>query len=210
MDKCNSIKHDFHETPNMYPNLNANISNDQQFRLNKINEIKDYFIAEIRERELMSKNLSKYIASFEYFDKSLIVLSVATGSISIASFATVIGAPVRMVSASCSFAFSITTGFVKKFLKTATSKKKKHNKIVMLARSKLNSIERKISEALINHEDFETIINEEKNYGELKESIRMMNSYRSDGEKVSLIEEGKKIGINEDIKRNEIINNSLK
>ena len=58
MAGCNSIKHDFHETPNMYPNLNANISNDQQCRLNKINEFKDYFIAEIRERELMSKNLS--------------------------------------------------------------------------------------------------------------------------------------------------------
>ena len=92
MDECNSIKNDFHKTPNMYPNLNANISNDQQFRLNKINEIKDYFIAEIKERELMSKRLSKYIASFDYFDKSsLIVLSVAIGSISIASFATVIG-----------------------------------------------------------------------------------------------------------------------
>ena len=117
MDKCNSIKHDFHETPNMYPNLNANISNDQQFRLNKINEIKDYFIAEIRERELMSKNLSKYIASFEYSDKSLIVLSVATGSIFIASFATAIGAPVGIMSASCSLAFSITTGFVKKVFK---------------------------------------------------------------------------------------------
>ena len=80
----------------------------------------------------------------------------------------------------------------------------------MLARSKLNSIERKISEALINHQDFETIVNEEKNYGELKESIRMMNSFRSHGEKVSLIEEGKKIAINENIKRNETINNSLK
>ena len=55
MDECNSIKYDFHKTPNMYPNLNANISNDQQFRLNKINEIKDYFIAEIKERELISK-----------------------------------------------------------------------------------------------------------------------------------------------------------
>ena len=86
MDECNSIKHDFHKTPNMYPN----ISNDQQFRLNKINEIKDYFIAEIKERELMSKRLSKYIASFDYFDKSLIVLSVTTSSISIASLATVI------------------------------------------------------------------------------------------------------------------------
>ena len=73
----------FHEKPNMYPNLSATPLNDQQqFRLNKINEIKDYFVAEIKERELMSKRLSKYIASFDYFDKSLIVLSVATGSIS--------------------------------------------------------------------------------------------------------------------------------
>ena len=85
----------------------------------------------------------------------------------------------------------------------------------MPARSKLNSIESKISEALINneisHEDFMTIINEEKKYRELKESIRMMNSQRSDVEKNNLIEEGKKKkGINEVIKRNEVINNSLK
>ena len=119
-----------------------------------------------------------------------------------------------MMSESCSLAFSITTRFVKTFLKTTRNKKKKHNKTVMLARSKLNSIESKISEALmdneISHEDFETIINEEKKYRELKESIRMMNSQRSDAEKVNLIEEGKNIGINEVIKRNEIINNSLK
>ena len=88
----------------------------------------------------MSKNLSKYIASFDYLDKSLTVLSVATGSISIASFATAIGAPAGIMSASRSLAFSITTGFVRKFLKTIRSKKKKRNKIVMLARSKLNSI----------------------------------------------------------------------
>ena len=68
-------EHDFHETPNMYLNLNANLSNDQQFRLNKINQIKDYFFAEIKEKELMSKRLSKYIASFDYFHKPLIVLS---------------------------------------------------------------------------------------------------------------------------------------
>ena len=61
----------------------------------------------------------------------------------------------------------------------------------------------------ISHEDFETIINEEKKYRELKKSIRMMNSQRSDAEKVNLIEEGKKIGINEVIRGNEIINNSL-
>ena len=70
----------------------------------------------------------------------------------------------------------------------------------MLARSKLNSIESKISEALINneisHEDFMTILNEENEYRQLKESIRLMNSRRTDVEKISLIEEDKKIGIN--------------
>ena len=84
----------------------------------------------------------------------------------------------------------------------------------MLARSKLNSIGSKISEALINNkinrEDFMTIINEEKKYGELKKSIRMMNSQRSDVEKIPLIKEDKKIGFNELIKSNKIINNSLK
>ena len=98
MAECSS-----HETPKMYPNLNATLSNERQFRLNKINQTKDYFIAEIKERELMSKRLSKYVASFDYFDKSLIVLSVATGSISIASFATVIETPVGMISPSWNF-----------------------------------------------------------------------------------------------------------
>ena len=84
----------------------------------------------------------------------------------------------------------------------------------MVARSKLNSIESKISEALVNneisHEDFMKIMNEEKKYRELKESIRMMNSQRGDVEKVGLIEEGKKIGINEVIRCNQIIYYSLK
>ena len=173
--------------------MSAIPSDEQQFRLNKINEIKEYFLAEIRERELISKNLSKYIASLDYFDKSLNVLSILSGSIS--SFPTAIEAPAGIIGASCGLTFSITSGFIKKFLKTIRNKKKKHNKIVMLARSKLNSIESKISKALmdneISHEDFETIINEEKKYRELKENIRMMNSERN-GEKVSLIEEGKK------------------
>ena len=84
------------------------------------------------------------------------------------------------MSANFSLALSISTGIVKILLKTTRNKKKKHNKIVILARSKLNSIESKISEALINneisHEDFMTIINEEKNNRELKESIRIRNT----------------------------------
>ena len=113
MVECNST-----ERPNIYPNLNATMLGDQQhFRLNKINEIKDYFIAEIKERELISKRLRKYIASFEYFDKSLIVLSATSRSISITSFATVIGTPVEITSASLSILFSLSTGNVKKLLK---------------------------------------------------------------------------------------------
>ena len=142
--------------------IENNSVEDNYFRLNKINEIKYYFIAEIKERELMSKRLSKYIASFDYFDKSLIVLSATSGSISIALFATVIGTPVGISSASVSLTFPLSTGLVKKLLKTTRNIKKKHNKIVMLARSKLHSIKSKISEELMNnqssHEDFMTIM----------------------------------------------------
>ena len=87
----------------------------------------------------MSKRLSKCIASFDNFDKSLVVLSVATGSISIASFATVVGAPEGIVTVSLSLAFLIFTGIMKKRLKTTRNKKKKHNKINVVTRSKLNS-----------------------------------------------------------------------
>ena len=83
--------------------------NNQQFRLNKISEIENYFIAEIKERELMSERLSKCIAYFDYFDKSLIVLSATSGSISTASFETVIGIPVRIAS----LTFSMCAGLAK-------------------------------------------------------------------------------------------------
>ena len=89
--------------------------NNQQYRLNKISEIEDYFIAEIKERKLMSKKLRKYIYFFDYFDKSLIVLSVTSGGVSIASFATVVGAPIGITSASLSLVFSLCTGLVKNY-----------------------------------------------------------------------------------------------
>ena len=145
-----------YETHNIYPNLGVSLSNQQQFGLNKTNEIKGYLVAEIKERVLMSTRLKKYIAS-------------------IGSFATVIGAPAGMVSASFILAFSISAGIIKELLKTIRNKKKKQNKIVILARSKLNSIESKITEALINneisHENFMAIINEEKKYQELKKPL---------------------------------------
>ena len=109
----------FHKTSNTYPNLNAiplnaTISNEQQFKLNKVNKIKNYFLTEIRERELISKNINKYVASLDYFDKLLNVLCILAGSISTESFATVIRTPTGVMGASCGLTFSITSGFKKK------------------------------------------------------------------------------------------------
>ena len=125
----------------------------------------------------MSKRLSKYIASFDYFDKSVIALSLTSGSISIALFGTVIGATAGIASACFSLEFPTSNGIAKKkLLKITQNKNKEHNKIFMLPRSKLNSIESKISEASINeisHEVFMKIISKGKNYPELKESQRV-------------------------------------
>ena len=96
----------------------------------------------------MSKILSKCIAFCDYFDKSLIISSATSGSISIAPFAIVIRTPVGIASAS----FTLYFHYIAKIAKKTRDKKKKHNEIIMLARSKLNSIENKVSEALINNE----------------------------------------------------------
>ena len=110
--------------------LNTILLIHQQFRLNKISAIEGYFITEIKERELMNKKLSKYIYIFNYFDKSLIVLSVISGSVSIASFAAVIGIPIGIKSASLSLAFSLCTGLVKILLKATRNKKKNTIKLL--------------------------------------------------------------------------------
>ena len=145
--ECNSIEGNSIESIEHISIERSNLNN-QKFRLNKISQIEDYFIAEIKERELISKKISKCISFFDYFDKSLIVLSVTSGDVSIA---TVIGALIGITSASLSLAFSLCTGLVKKLLKATGNKKKKHNKIITLARSKLNSIESKIFETLISN-----------------------------------------------------------
>ena len=102
---------------------------------------------------MISKKVSKCIFVFGYFGKALIVLSVTSEGISVISFTSVIAIPLGIASASFSFAFSLATGIIKQLLKITRSKKKKHNKIVMLPRSKLNSIETLISQTLMDLED---------------------------------------------------------
>ena len=101
-------------------------------------------------------------------------MSATSGGISIISFTSAIGIPAGLASASFTLVFSLTTRIIKKLLKV-TRKKRKHNKIVMLAKSKLNSIETLMSQALIDldigHEKFKTIVNEKEKYEQMKKKV---------------------------------------
>ena len=158
-------------------NTYSNLSDQTKFRLNEINKIEKYFNVEIQEQNIMSKKLSIYIATFDYFDNTLIGLFATRGGVSIISSAGIIGSPVRIVNASFSLIFTLTTEMITKILKIT---KYKHNKVVMLASSKLNSIETLISPAIvgleISHENYKSVINEEENYKRLKENISNMGS----------------------------------
>ena len=123
----------------------TNLSEQTKFRLSEIIGIENYFHQEINQRKSCSKKLNKYVTTFDYIDKILIVLSATTGGVSIISFTTIVGAPVGIASASFTLIFSLTTGIIKKLLSITKNKKKKHDKILMLAKSKLNSIETLIS-----------------------------------------------------------------
>ena len=118
------------------------LSDQTKFRLNEINKIKNYFNSEIQERKTLSKKLSKYIAAFDYIDKTLIILSAANGGISIISFTSVIGLPVGLASASFTLIFSLTTGVIKKLLKV--TRKKRRNTIKLLCFLKANEIALKL------------------------------------------------------------------
>ena len=116
--------------------------------------------------------MNKYVTIFDYKDKVLIISSATTGGISIISFRTAIGAPVGIASANFTLIFSLTTGIIKKLLDITRKKKKKHDKILMLAEKRFNSIETLISQALgdldISHEEFIMILKEKDRYEKMK------------------------------------------
>ena len=102
------------------------------------------------------------------------------GTLSIASYATVVGIPAGIAGTSLTLIFTVTTGVVKTLLNITRKKKKKHNKIIDLARSKLNVIENLISQALIDfeitHEEFSKIVYEKNNYEQIIDNIRNVKS----------------------------------
>ena len=151
-----------------------------KYRLDEINNIKEYFNAEIKERKDIVKQISKYIVAFDYAHKVFIILSASFCTLSIASYATVFGIPAGIAGASLTVIYTVTTGVVKTLLNIMRKKKKKHNKIIALARSKLNIIENLISQPLIDfettHEEFSKIIYEKNNYEQIIDNIRSVKS----------------------------------
>ena len=129
MNKCN-----FFETDE------TKLSDQTKFRLDEIKKIENYFNSEINQRKLCSKKLIKYVPTFGYIDKILIVLNGTTGGVCIVSHTTIAGAPVGIASAEFTIIFALATGIIKTLLKTRRNKKKKHDKIITLAKSKLNCI----------------------------------------------------------------------
>ena len=147
-----------------------------KYRLDEINKIRDYFNNEIKEGKDIIKKLNKYLVSFDYFDKIFITLSASFGTLSIASYASVVGIPAGITGASLTLVFAIGTGISKSLLKVTKKRKKKHNKIIVLAKSKLSDIETLLSSALndskISHEEFTSIITEKNIHENIKENIK--------------------------------------
>ena len=137
-------------------------------RFNEITKIENHFNSDTNQRKLYSKKLSKYVTDFNYIDKILTVLSATAGGVCIVSYATVVGAPIGIASGGFTIAFSLATGIVIKLLSTTRNKKKKHDKVLILAKSKLKSIETLVSQALIDmeisHEEFIVILKEKDKY----------------------------------------------
>ena len=146
------------------------------YRLDEINKIRDYFDNEIKERKNIIKKLDKYLVSFDYLDKIFIALSASFGTLSIASYASIVATPAGIAGSSLTLVFTIGTGISKSLLKVTKKRKKKHNKIIVLAKNKLNMIDTLLSSALndseISHEEFTNIINEANIHENIKENIK--------------------------------------
>ena len=140
--------------------------------MSQIIGIENYFYQEINEGKSYTKKLHKWINIFNYIDKILIILSATSSVVSIISFTILVGAPVGIASANFTLIFSIAKGIIEILLETTRNRKKMHDKFLMLAESKLNSIEKLISKALsdmeISHEEFVIILDEKDKYEKMK------------------------------------------
>ena len=151
--------------------VEENIS--QEFRLKNVDETRNYFLEEIKQNELMSKKHKKVCTTLNYIEHFLILASTITGCISISAFASLFGIPIGITNSAIGFQICAIAARIQKYKSIIKKKKKKHDKIVLLAKSKLNSIEVLTSKTLIDsnisHDEFVLINNVLKEYDDMKE-----------------------------------------
>ena len=152
---------------------------NEEFRLKKIDEIRNYLTEEINQSEVMSKKHKQVCKVLNYIEHLLIIISTITGCVSISAFASLVGIPIGIASSTIGLKICVITAGIKKYKSIIKKKKKKHDKIVLLAKSKLNSIEVLISKALIDsnisHDEFVLINNVLKGFYDMKEEIKNYN-----------------------------------
>ena len=149
----------------------------QEFILKNIDETRNYFLEKIKQNELMCRKYKNFSTTLNYIEPFLILASTITGCILICAFPSLIGIPIVIRSSAMGLKIWAITAGIKRCKSIIKKKKKKHNKIVFLAKSKLNKIEVSISKALIvsviSHDEFVLINNVLKEYNEIKEEIKI-------------------------------------
>ena len=161
------------------------------YRLDEINKIRDYFNNEIKERKYIIKKLNKYIVSFDYLEKIFIALSASFVMLSIASYVSVVGTLAGIAGSSLTLIFTVGTDISKSLLKVTKKRKKKHNKIIALAKIKLNTIDALLSSALndseISQEEFSNTITEANIFENINENIKELTAEPSTTEKLTTL-----------------------
>ena len=154
--------------------VEENIS--QEFRLKNIDETRNYLIEEINRNELMSKKHKKVCTTLNYIEHFLILASAIAGCISISAFVSLLGIPIGITSTVVGLKICAVTAGIQMYTSIVKKKKKKHDKMVLLAKTKLNSIEVLISKALIHsnisHDDFVLVNNVLKEFDKMKKEIK--------------------------------------
>ena len=129
---------------------NISLKHKSKISIEKIDETRSYFIKEKDQNELMRKNHKKVCTTLSYIERLLILVSTATGCVSISAFALLFGIPIGITSSAVGLKICAITAGIKKYKSIIKKKKKKHDKIALLAKTKLNTIEVVISRTLIN------------------------------------------------------------
>ena len=195
----------------VYPNLPSapEDSTAQKYRLQKIGEIETFFLHEIEEREKLAKKFRRIGNSILIVDTGLIITTVISGSASIATISSGVAIPIGIVLTGTSLLLSIATTVTRKSLNAIRVKQKKHDQIILLAQTKLESIQDIISKALtdgiISDLEFERILSELDRYRTLKQEVRNKAKKKSesitDEQREAILQQGRKEGRNAFLKQ---------